>query len=62
MHLQNMIPNTTSWPIGSIKIPGFFRKSLCHNVIKLEDPESGSHYGFDDEVLGFPGRSVFHQS
>ncbi|KAJ5960840.1 cyclase [Penicillium vulpinum] len=39
-----------NWPIGSIKIPGFFRKSLCHNVTKLEDPVSGSHYGFDDEV------------
>ncbi|KAJ5209388.1 cyclase [Penicillium cf. viridicatum] len=47
---EDMIPNTTSWPIGSIKIPGFFRKSLCHNVMKLEDPASGSHYGFDDEV------------
>ncbi|OQD82958.1 hypothetical protein PENANT_c019G11720 [Penicillium antarcticum] len=39
-----------SWPIGSIKIPRFFRKSLCHNIIKLEDPASGCHFGFDDEV------------
>ncbi|KAJ5384092.1 hypothetical protein N7517_002003 [Penicillium concentricum] len=39
-----------NWPIGSIKFPGFFRKSLCHNVMKLEDPASGSHFGFDDEV------------
>ncbi|KAJ6063341.1 uncharacterized protein N7446_007461 [Penicillium canescens] len=39
-----------NWPIGSIKIPGFFRKSLCHNVMKLEDPVSGCHFGFDDEV------------
>ncbi|CAG8319033.1 unnamed protein product [Penicillium salamii] len=39
-----------NWPIGSIKIPGFFRKSLCHKVFKLEDPFSGDHYGFDDEV------------
>lgn len=46
-----MIPNTTNWPIGSIKIPGFYRKSLCHYVTKLEDLEYGSHYGFDDEVL-----------
>ncbi|CAG7950841.1 unnamed protein product [Penicillium nalgiovense] len=39
-----------NWPIGSIKFPGFFRKSFCHNVTKLEDPESSCHFGFDDEV------------
>ncbi|KAJ5742426.1 uncharacterized protein N7511_011445 [Penicillium nucicola] len=39
-----------NWPIGSIKVPGFFRKSLCHDFIKLEDPASGCHFGFDDEV------------
>ncbi|CAG7982427.1 unnamed protein product [Penicillium olsonii] len=39
-----------NWPIGSIKIPGFFRKSLCHNVFEMKDMQSGDHYGFDDEV------------
>lgn len=45
-----MVTDCFSWPIGSIKIPSFFRKSLCHNVMKLEDPASGCHFGFDDEV------------
>ncbi|KAJ5668660.1 cyclase [Penicillium macrosclerotiorum] len=39
-----------NWPIGSIKIPKFFRKTLEHKVVKLEDPEANLHYGFDDEV------------
>lgn len=33
-----------------MKIPGFFRKSLEHKVMKLEDPQAGLHFGFDDEV------------
>ncbi|KAJ5369721.1 uncharacterized protein N7496_005813 [Penicillium cataractarum] len=39
-----------NWPLGSIRNPNFFRKSLTHKVMKLEDGETDSHYGFDDEV------------
>lgn len=40
----------SSWPADSIKIPGFFRKKHEHKVLKLEDPQSGVHYAYDDEV------------
>ncbi|KAF9891865.1 hypothetical protein FE257_003350 [Aspergillus nanangensis] len=39
-----------NWPLGSIKIPGFFRKSLERQVMKLEDPQSGKIFAFDDEI------------
>ncbi|KAJ5613341.1 hypothetical protein N7510_006535 [Penicillium lagena] len=39
-----------NWPIGSIKIPNFWRKSLSHRVMKLEDQQADLHFGFDDEV------------
>ncbi|KAJ5102529.1 hypothetical protein N7532_003058 [Penicillium argentinense] len=48
--VQDGISISLNWPIGSIKMPGFFRKSLDHKVMKLEDHQSGLHYGFDDEV------------
>ncbi|KAJ5988116.1 cyclase [Penicillium waksmanii] len=48
--VQDGISISLNWPIGSIKIPGFFRKSLTHKVMKLEDPSADLHYGFDDEV------------
>jgi len=37
-----------SWPIGSLKSPGFFRKKLSHEIISLDASEK--HFGFDDEV------------
>ncbi|KAF3386332.1 hypothetical protein F1880_001662 [Penicillium rolfsii] len=39
-----------NWPLGSIKNPNFFRKSLSHSVMELRDAETGAHFGFDDEV------------
>ncbi|KAL4895002.1 hypothetical protein BDV59DRAFT_200260 [Aspergillus ambiguus] len=39
-----------NWPIGSVKYPGFFRKSLDRQVMKLEDPQTGKIFAFDDEV------------
>ncbi|KAJ6008246.1 cyclase [Penicillium herquei] len=48
--VRHGISISLNWPIGSIKIHDFFRKSLEHNVLKLEDKEVGLHYGFDDEV------------
>ncbi|KAJ5659951.1 cyclase [Penicillium longicatenatum] len=48
--VRHGISVSLNWPIGSIKIPGFFRKSLEHRVFKLEDKEANVHYGFDDEV------------
>ncbi|KAJ5550350.1 hypothetical protein N7461_005048 [Penicillium sp. DV-2018c] len=50
MEVRQGLSISLNWPIGSIKIPAFFRKSLCHNVMKLEDPASGCHFGFDDEI------------
>ncbi|KAJ5777600.1 hypothetical protein N7520_000846 [Penicillium odoratum] len=47
--VQHGIPVSLNWPVGSIKIPGFFRKTLQHKVIKLEDEKTNLHYGFDDE-------------
>ncbi|KAJ5123741.1 hypothetical protein N7448_009838 [Penicillium atrosanguineum] len=48
--VQKGISISLNWPIGSMKIPGYFRKSLNHTVMKLEDPKANLHYGFDDEV------------
>ncbi|KAJ5083893.1 cyclase [Penicillium alfredii] len=48
--VQEGISISLNWPIGSIKMPNFFRKSLSHKVLKLEDHQAGLHYGFDDEV------------
>ncbi|CAI7614393.1 unnamed protein product [Penicillium pancosmium] len=48
--VQDGISISLNWPIGSIKIPGFFRKSLKHKVMKMEDQSTDLHYGFDDEV------------
>ncbi|KAL5360475.1 hypothetical protein BJX96DRAFT_165190 [Aspergillus floccosus] len=39
-----------NWPIGSVKIPGFFRKSLDRQVMKMDDPRTGKIFAFDDEV------------
>ncbi|KAB8076532.1 hypothetical protein BDV29DRAFT_189323 [Aspergillus leporis] len=47
--IREGISVSLNWPIGSIKIPEFFRKSLCHRVLKLEDP-TGKVIGYDDEV------------
>ncbi|KAJ6017217.1 cyclase [Penicillium sp. IBT 35674x] len=48
--VRHGISVSLNWPIGSIRIPGFFRKSLEHRVFKLEDKRANLHYGFDDEV------------
>ncbi len=39
----------TSWPIGAIKTPGFFRKGLVHKVMSFIDTPLQAH-GFDDEI------------
>lgn len=40
---------STSWPIGAIKTPGFFRKGLVHKVMSFIDSPLAAH-GFDDEI------------
>ncbi|KAF7585498.1 hypothetical protein BBP40_010809, partial [Aspergillus hancockii] len=47
--IREGISVSLNWPVGSIKIPGFFRKSLCHRVLELKDA-TGKVFGFDDEV------------
>lgn len=39
-----------SWPIGSLKPDGFFRKGLVRRVISLDNGTPESRFGFDDEV------------
>lgn len=39
----------SSWPIGSIKNPGFGRKGLVHKVLDFMDTPFKAH-AFDDEV------------
>lgn len=48
MPVNNM--HSCSWPVGAVKSPGFFRKRFSHQVISLDDPNTGIHFGFDDEV------------
>lgn len=41
----------SSWPIGSIKTPGFGRKGLVHKVIDFTSPDAPLFaHGYDDEV------------
>ncbi|KAJ5280723.1 cyclase [Penicillium angulare] len=48
--VQHGISISLNWPLGSVKVPGHFRKGLTHKVFKLEDKQTDLHYGFDDEV------------
>ncbi|KAB8233867.1 cyclase family protein [Aspergillus alliaceus] len=47
--IRDGISISLNWPLGGIKIQGFFRKRLAHSVKKLDDP-AGKTFAFDDEV------------
>ncbi|PLB44139.1 hypothetical protein P170DRAFT_280636 [Aspergillus steynii IBT 23096] len=47
--IQRGVSVSLNWPIGSFKIPGFFRKALHHRVL-THKTDTGEVFAFDDEV------------